>query len=164
MTMFDVAVIVVLVFSIFLGRWRGVIYEVMSLLSWVAAYFVALLFAPDLMPYVPPTDGTDTVKMGVAFAILFVATLGIGSILAWFMNRLVKSAGLTKLDGSLGATFGFVRGCFLVLVLVLVGGMTTMPASPFWKDALTSSPLEEVAVAVRDGLPDALAKKIHYRD
>jgi len=162
MTLFDAAVLLVVVFSIFLGRWRGVIHEVMSLLSWVAAYFVALLFAQDLMPYVPPTDGTDTVKMGVSYAILFVLTLGLGSILAWFMNRLVKSAGLVKLDGSLGATFGFVRGCFLVLVLVLVGGMTTLPASSFWQDALTSDPLEQVALVIRDGLPDALAKKIHY--
>ena len=164
MTVFDLAVLAVLAISMLLGWWRGLVYEAVSLLNWVAAYFVARLFAPDLVEYVPPTVGTVQAKMAVAFSVLFALTLVLGSVLAWVMNRLVKSAGLTKLDDSLGAAFGFFRGCILVLLLVLLGGMTTLPASEVWRDALTSSSLEEVAVQARDWLPEGLARKIHYRD
>ncbi len=164
MTAFDFAVVAVVVLSMALGWWRGLVYETVSLLSWVAAYFVARLFAPDIEEYVPAAVGSMPARMAVAFSILFALTLVVGSVLAWGMNKLVKSAGLTQLDGSLGAAFGLVRGGFLVLVLVLLAGMTSLPASPVWRDALTSGALEGVAVEARGWLPDALAQKIHFRD
>ncbi len=55
MTAFDLAVLIVVVLSMLLGRWRGLVYESVSLLSWVAAYFVARLFAPDVVDDVPAT-------------------------------------------------------------------------------------------------------------
>lgn len=164
MTAFDLAVLVVVASSALLGWWRGLLYEAVSLLSWVAAYFVARLFAPDVVEYVPASVGTEPAKMAVAFAILFALTLVAGGVLAWGMNKLVKSAGMERLDGSLGAAFGLLRGAFLVLVLVLLAGMTSLPGMPVWRDALTSSALEEIAVQARGWLPGGLAQKIHFRD
>jgi len=164
MTAFDLAVLAVVAFSMLLGWWRGLVYESVSLLSWVAAYFVARLFSPDIVDYVPAEVGTMPAKMAVAFSILFALTLIAGGVLAWGMNKLVKSAGLTRLDGSLGAAFGLLRGAFLVLVLVLLGGMTSLPGTNAWREALTSGALEGVAIDARGWLPDGLAQKIHYRD
>ncbi len=164
MTAIDFAVLAVVAFSMFLGWWRGLVYEAVSLLNWVAAYFAARLFAPDIVDYVPPTGGTVSARMAVAFTILFAVTLLGGSVLAWIMNRLVQSAGLARLDGSLGAAFGFLRGGFVVLALVLLAGMTSLPGTPAWRDALMSGVLEGAAVEARGWLPDGLAQKIHYRD
>jgi membrane protein required for colicin V production len=164
MTAFDFAVLAVVALSMLLGWWRGLVYEAVSLLNWVAAYFVARLFAPDIVDYVPATVGTDSARMAVAFSALFALTLIVGGVLAWGMNKLVKSSGLERLDGSLGAAFGLVRGGFLVLVLVLLAGMTTLPASSAWRDALMSGSLEEIAVQARGWLPEGLAQKIHFRD
>ena len=164
MTLFDFAVLVVVALSMLLGWWRGLVYEAVSLLTWVAAYFVARLFAPDLVDYVPASVGTLSARMAVAFSALFALTLAAGGVLAWGMNKLVKSSGLERLDGSLGTVFGLVRGGFVVLLLVLLGGMTTLPTTPAWRDALMSGALEEVAVQARGWLPEALAQKIHFRD
>lgn len=164
MTAFDYAVIAVVALSMFLGWWRGLVYETVSLLSWVAAYFVARLFAVDMIEYVPATVGADAVRMAVAFSILFALTLVAGGILAWGMNKLVKSADMTRLDGSLGAAFGLVRGVIMVLVLVLLAGMTGLPKTTAWHDALMSGTLEEVAIQARSWLPDGLAQKIHYQN
>lgn len=164
MTAFDFAVMAVVALSMLLGWWRGLVYESVSLLSWVAAYFVARLFALDVVDYVPATVGTPPAKMAVAFAILFAFTLVVGGVLAWGMNKLVKSAGLARLDGSLGAAFGLLRGGFLVLVLVLLSGMTSLPTTSAWRDALMSGALEGVASDARGWLPDGLAQKIHFRD
>ena len=94
MTVFDLAVLAVVALSMLLGWWRGLLYEAVSLLSWVAAYFVARLFAPDIVDYVPDTVGTDSARMAVAFSALFALTLIAGGVLAWGMNKLVKSSGL----------------------------------------------------------------------
>lgn len=164
MTAFDFAVMAVVAFSMLLGWWRGLVYESVSLLSWVAAYFVARLFSPELVDYLPVTGGTSGAKMAIAFSILFAFTLIAGGVLAWGMNKLVKSAGLARLDGSLGAAFGLMRGAFVVLVLVLLAGMTSLPKTPAWRNALTSGALEQIAVQARGWLPDGLAQKIHFHD
>lgn len=164
MTAFDVAVVAVVMLSMLLGRWRGLVYESVSLLSWVAAYFAARLFAPDIVEDIPASVGTEAARMAVAFAILFGLTLVVGGVLAWGMNKLVDSAGLSRLDGSLGAAFGLLRGGFLVILLVLLGGMTSLPGTSMWRNALTSSTLENVAVQVRAWLPPGLGQKIHFRD
>lgn len=164
MTVFDFAVLIVVALSALMGWWRGLIYEAVSLLSWVAAYFVARLFAQDVVGWVPATVGTDTAKMAVAFSLLFALTLAAGGVLAWWMNKLVKSAGMERLDGSLGVTFGLLRGCVLVLVLMLLAGMTSLPKTPEWRDALMSGVLEDIAMQARGWLPDGLAQKIHFHD
>jgi membrane protein required for colicin V production len=163
-TLFDFAVLAVVALSMLLGWWRGLVYEAVSLLNWVAAYFVARLFAPDLVEYVPASVGTASARMAVAFSALFALTLIVGGVLAWGMNKLVKSSGLERLDGSLGTVFGLVRGCFLVLALMLLAGTTTLPTTSAWREALMSGALEEIAVQARGWLPEGLAQKIHFRD
>ena len=164
MTAFDVAVIVVVMLSMLLGRWRGLVYESVSLLSWVAAYFVARFFAPDILEDIPATVGGEPARMAVAFAILLGLTLVAGGVLAWGMNKLVDSAGLKKLDGSLGPALGPRAGGFLVFLRVVLGGMTSLPETAMWRNALTRRPLEGVALQVRAWLPPTLAQKIHFRD
>lgn len=164
MTAFDVAVVVVVMLSMLLGRWRGLVYEAVSLLNWVAAYFVARFFSPDIVEYMPASVGSEPARMAVAFAILFGLTLVAGGVLAWGMNKLVDSAGLKQLDGSLGAAFGLLRGGFLVILLVMLGGMTSLPTTDMWRNAVTSPALESVAIQVRSWLPPTLAQKIHFRN
>jgi membrane protein required for colicin V production len=62
----------------------------------------------------------------------------------------------------LGAGFGLLRGVFIVLVLVWLGGMTDIPKKPFWREALLSAPLQKLALFAIDVLPDDVAKKISY--
>ena len=164
MTAFDFAVFTVVALSMLMGWWRGLIYESVSLLSWIGAYTMARLFSPMAVAYVPPAAGAPPARLAIAFSALFALTLVCGGILAWIMSKLVKSAGLERLDGSLGATFGLVRGGIVVLVLVLAAGMTSLPTTDMWRHALTSSTLETMARQARTWLPDVLAKKIHYRD
>ena len=63
---------------------------------------------------------TPSVRMASAFAILFVATLIIGSLLSRLFTALVQVTGLTGTDRALGMVFGLLRGLVLVVVLVAV--------------------------------------------
>jgi membrane protein required for colicin V production len=163
MTAFDYTVLAVMVLSVLMGWWRGLVYEAVSFLSWIAAYVVARVFAGDAMPYLPHMLGTDTARLAVAFVVLFAATLAAGSVLAWGLSKMIKSAGLARLDGSLGALFGMLRGMVAVVILVLLAGMTDLPETPVWRNALMSGILQDVAIQTRILLPDELAQKIHYR-
>ena len=163
MAVLDYVVIAVVLFSVLLGWWRGLIYEVLSLLGWVAAYVVARLFTTDVEHYLPPQVNPEMVRMVVAFAALFVGTLIASSIVAWLLSKLVKIAGLGWLDGFLGAVFGMLRGGLLVLLLALLAGMTTVPEESFWREATLSRTLEDAALQAKPWLPYGMARKIHYR-
>lgn len=146
-----------------LGLWRGLMYEILSLLSWLTAYFVALAFVAELAPYMPDVLGSDTVKAGAAFAALFLLTLILCGVGAWSLSKLAKAFGLDwRTDGVMGAMFGLVRGLLLVVVLVLVAGFTQLPKQPFWRDALLSKPLQTAALLLKNSLPDDVAKNMRY--
>ena len=162
MTWLDYIAIAIVVLSALLGWWRGLVYEVLSLLGWIAAILVARLFAASIVPYMPATLGSEAVRTAVAYAALFIGTLIIGAIVAWSLSRLVKFVGLGWMDGLLGVLFGMVRGVLAVLALVLLAGMTGLPKEAAWRNAWLSKPLENVALATRAWLPDNVAQRVHY--
>lgn len=162
MNWFDYTVIGIVVLSASLGWWRGLVYEVLSLLGWVVAAVVARLFAVQAAPYMPAALGTEAVRTAAAFAVLLIGTLIIGGIVAWLLSKLVKWVGLGWLDGLLGGLFGVLRGALVVLVLVLLAGLSGVQKEPFWRNAALSKPLENVALAAKGWLPESVAQQVRY--
>ena len=163
MTQFDYIVLVIIALSALLGWWRGLVYEILSLLSWITSYFVAKSWAVEFTPYMPEVLESEALKNAAAFMAVFVTTLILCGIAAWALNKLIKSFGLDwRTDGVLGAFFGFLRGCLLVLLIVLFAGLTKLPQTPFWRDALFSKPLQNMAYVVMDLLPDEMAKRVSF--
>lgn len=163
MTEFDYIVLIVVILSVLLGWWRGMVYEILSLLSWVTAYFVAKAWAAEFTPYMPAVLESDTLRGAAAFFAVFITTLILCGIAAWALSKLIKSFGLDwRTDGVAGAIFGFFRGWLLVLLLVLLAGLTKLPQTSFWRDALLSKSLQNVALLAKDLLPDDMAKRVSY--
>jgi len=161
---FDLAVIAVILLSALLGFWRGLVYEALSLLGWLAAWMVARLFAADAIPYMPAALGSETIKIVAAFIALFVGTLIVSGIVSWLLSKLVKLVGLGLLDSLLGTFFGILRGTLVLLVLVVLAGLTSVPQQAFWRDARSSKLLESMALLSRPWLPAIVAQRMSYRD
>lgn len=149
MPLFDLAVLLILFLSALLGWWRGFVYELFSLLGWAVAYIVARNFSAQIIPYVPQTIAVESIRSAVAFAAVFLAVLILSAIFAWALSRLIKVAGLSALDSKLGMLFGLVRGIFVVLALVWLGGLTSLPQQSWWKDAWTSKPLQQAVQSMQ---------------
>ncbi|MDH2916985.1 MAG: CvpA family protein [Gallionella sp.] len=154
MTGFDIAVIIVIALSALLGWWRGFMYELFSLIGWGVAYVVAVSFSAQLIPYIPDAVGSVSLRASVAFAAVFIVTLIIASISAWFMAKLAKFAGLSGMDGKFGAIFGTLRGVLVVLALVWLGGLTKLPQETWWKNAWSSKPLLDAALYAKNYVPE----------
>lgn len=159
MTSFDYAVIAIIVLSAAVGWWRGFMYELFSLIGWLAAYVVARTYSADVLPYVPVAVAAENMRSAAAFATLFIATLIVAALFAWSLARLAIYAGLSGMDGKFGAIFGMLRGVLVVIALVWLGGLTNLPRQPFWREALTSKPLQELALSAKDYLPEDAARK-----
>ena len=163
MTEFDYIILVVIVLSVLLGWWRGLVHEILSLLSWITSYFVAKAWAAEFTPYMPAVLESDSLRHATAYAAVFAATLILCGLAGWSLKSLARHFGLDwRTDGVPGAIFGLIRGLMLVLVLVLIAGLTKLPQTPFWQDALLSRPLQDVAFLAKDLLPEDMAKRIAY--
>lgn len=162
MTGFDYAVIGIMLISLALGLWRGLIYEVLSLLGWPLAFVLSRQFAASFAPMLPVTQ--DTARIALAYALVFIAALIVWAMLVWVFSRLVKAVGLGVLDSMLGGLFGVLRGVLVILILVWLAGTSSIPEQAFWREAKFSQHAEDVAMLTKVWLPDDIAQRISYKN
>lgn len=136
MVALDWIFIAVLLASLLLGAWRGLVYEVLSLLSWIAAFVLAQWFAPDLAPRLPMTGAGEALRYAAAFALVFVLCVFIGGLLAKLVKKLFAAVGLQPADRALGALFGLLRGGVLLLAATVVIGMTPLRSGAWWQQSV----------------------------
>ncbi len=120
MTVADISILIVIVISMLLGLWRGLVKEAFSLVAWIAAVFVAGFFSAPLADLMINMLDSPTVRRVLASAILFVLVMFIGTLLGNFMARLSTAIGLKGVDRALGSLFGILRGMIIVLLVLLL--------------------------------------------
>jgi len=162
MTALDYVVLGILGVSILLSVIRGMVREVLALLAWALGFIAASVFAADLATLLPPAVPDERLRLLAAFVGVFLAVLLLMSVLAMFVSKLVKSAGLGLEDRLLGGVFGLARGMLVVMVLVLAAGFTSLPREQVWRDAVLSGPLEACAGRIKAWLPVRFAQRIRY--
>lgn len=125
-TIFDGIVGGVIVISAILAYARGLVREIMSIAGWVAAAFVAFLFAPNALPLISeiPFLGEfigESRELGIlaSFAIVFVVALVVVSIFTPVFAALVQRSIFGGVDAALGFLFGVARGVLLVVVALI---------------------------------------------
>ncbi len=115
----DWAIVVVVGLSILISLSRGFVREALSLLVWVAAFVVAFLFSAILSPLLANAIDVPSLRYAAAFALLFVVTLIVGSLISYIVAQLVKMTGLSAVDRLLGSMFGLCRGVLIVLLILI---------------------------------------------
>ncbi len=145
----------VLLFSLLLGAWRGLVYEVLSVLGWIAAFVLAQWFAPAVAQWLPMAGATEGIRYAAGFVLVFIATVFGSSLLAFLVKKLLATVGLAPADRLLGAVFGLLRGVVILLALTVVVGMTPLHTAQWWKEA--AGP--KVATAAVQGMKPVLPQE-----
>jgi len=162
MTWFDYGVLLVIGISALVAVLRGFVREILSLVSWVAAFVAASAFSAQVVPFLPEAIPNDSWRMLAAFVLVFGATLLAMVVITLAIVELVRAVGLGFIDRVFGLMFGLARGVLIVVTAVLLAGLTRLPEQPGWRDAMLSAPLEMLALSVSTWLPADLGRKIRY--
>jgi len=162
MTVFDYAVLAIVVLSVSISVIRGLVREVLALVAWAVGFIAASVFAADIATLLAPEVPDERLRLLAAFVGVFLGVLLAMSLLAMLVSKLVKGAGLGLEDRVLGGVFGLARGALIVTVLVLAAGLTALPRQPEWRDAVLSGPFEAFAGHIKPWLPARLAQRITY--
>jgi membrane protein required for colicin V production len=154
----DWILIFVLAFSMLLGAWRGLVYEVLSVLGWVAAFYLAQLFAPRVSLMLPMDSLSEPVRYAAGFVLVFIAAVFAAGLLAFLLKKLVEAIGLRPVDRTMGAAFGLVRGVILLLAAAVVMELTALKNSPWWQESKGAVALTAALSALKPVLPEQFAK------
>ena len=77
----DIVILIITVLSSAFGLWRGLIKEVLSLLTWIAALLVSRVYSEPLAGMMTGMIENDGIRYVTAFAVLFVIVMMLGTFL-----------------------------------------------------------------------------------
>lgn len=131
----DIAIILVIGLSLLTGLFRGFVKELISLCTWILAIWLGFHYSQSLDPFLSSYIQDKSARTAVAFIIILFATLLIGGIINAIIVFLLKKSGLGGTDKTLGMAFGFVRGIFIVALLMVAVQLTSLPSEQYAKDS-----------------------------
>jgi membrane protein required for colicin V production len=149
----------VLFASMVIGLWRGLIYEVLSLLGWICAFFLAQWLAADAVVWIPfVQSAAPTVQYAVGYVVVFVGSLFVSGLLSWVIKMVIDSVGLAPVDRALGGAFGLARGVVLLLALTVVLHLTGWSQGDWWKSAQGPVWLDMTLQGLKPLMPESIVK------
>ncbi len=157
MALLDWIGIAALIISMLLGAWRGLVFEVLSLIGWVVAFFIAQGFAADVAAWLPVGEAGAAWRYPLAFVLLFIAVAFGAGLLAALTRKMVTAVGLRSVDRTLGAAFGFVRGGVALLVVAVVVHLLALGDGALWRESRGAIVLDAALQGLRPALPEKLA-------
>lgn len=160
MAALDWIFVALLLASMLIGAWRGLVYEVLSLAGWVVAFLVAQWFAADAAAWLPMDGAQETVRYAAGFILVFLVAIFTCGFLAWLGKKLVEAVGLRPVDRTLGAAFGVLRGVFVLLVLVVMARLTQLHEADWWQESRGAALLSGVLNELKPVLPQELGKHL----
>ncbi len=115
----DWTIIGVVVVSGLISLKRGFVKEALSLVTWIVAIIIAVVFKEQLALLLTDYITTPSLRDVAAIAILFISTLLVGGLLNFMISQLIEATGLSGTDRFLGLLFGALRGIAVVLAALL---------------------------------------------
>jgi membrane protein required for colicin V production len=162
MSLFDYLLLFILLSSIIISTMRGLIKEILSLVSWIVSLVLANAYGESLAVLLPGLIPGQMLRLILSFLALFIGVRLLMSLLMLAIDALIKASGLSLADRGLGGLFGLARGCVIVMALVLICGMTAVPQQAFWKEALLSPMVEAAVQTVMPFLPGSVTDHVKF--
>lgn len=154
----DLFLLLLLLASVLLGVWRGLVHELFSIAGWVAAFLLAQSLAGWAGVRLPLDDFSEPLRYAAGFVTVFVVAAFGAGLLSWLISRLVGSIGLNPVDRVLGAGFGLLRGVVMLLALALVVNMTPIKQQEAWQASALAHRLDQGLHLLKDAVPQSLGR------
>ena len=132
----DYLIIATVVISATVGLLRGLLREVIALITWIVAAFVAWHFAGVLEPHLGGLLNQDEVRPWVARLILFIAVLLLGQAIGSIISYFVRLSLFHGIDRCLGLVFGLARGVLIVGAAVIVCQVLRLDEESWWHESV----------------------------
>lgn len=128
MTSADIVLLAVVAVSAIVAFVRGFVREVLGIVAWAAAAYVAWKGFPAASPIVGGWISNKQFAEPATYGIVFVLALIVCTIITNLVGRAVRNSALGGLDRTLGLAYGVLRGAVIAVVAYIIAGMAIPPA------------------------------------
>lgn len=154
----DIAIVVVIGLSVLTGLFRGFVKELISLCTWIVAIWLGAHYYEALDPWLSSYLQDKTARTAVAFVLIMFGALLVGGIINATLSFILKRAGLSGTDRTLGMAFGFLRGVFIVALIMLAIQMTSLPHQQYSKESKLYAHFNPLVVWLYAHMPEFIKK------
>ena len=145
----DYILIALLVFSSVAGLMRGLLREMISLFTWVAAVWIAWTFSTSLEPYLGGALSDTAVRPWAARTIIFVGVLLVGTAVGALVGHFLRLSLFSGVDRLLGLVFGLLRGVVALGVLAMLAHAVRLHEEPWYRQSLLVPYAEQAGNVLR---------------
>ena len=154
----DIAIIGVVALSVLTGLFRGFIKEVIALSIWILAIWLAFNYSQLLEPWLQQYIQDKTARTVASFILIMLAVLIVGGIANALLGFILKRSGLSGTDRLLGMGFGFVRGIFIVALILVVIKMTSLPYQEYSRESKLYAKFDPLVNWLDASMPEFVTK------
>lgn len=150
----DIGIITIVGLSVLTGLFRGFVKELVALCVWVLAIWLGFNYSQSLDPWLQKYIQEQSARTAVAFIIILFGTLFVGGVINAVLSFILKRAGLSGTDRTLGMGFGFLRGVFIVALIMVAVKMTSLPYQEYSKESKLYAQFDPVVSLLYSHLPE----------
>jgi len=150
---YDIAMLAVLLIATLLGAWKGMAWQIASLASLVASYFMALRFGHTLAPLF---GDKEPMNRFIAMLVIYLGT----SMVIWLLFRvvagLIDRVRLKEFDRQVGGLIGATKGVLLCVVITFFAVTLSADSRKMVLDSRSGHYISVLIDRARPMMPDDL--------
>jgi len=134
MSGFDWVIAAIFLISIVVGIMRGFIKEVLSLTSWILAFWLGNRYCQEAGEFLSEFINipAETFRVAAGFTVVFVGTLFLFAIISYVIAKVFVHGAIKGTDRVLGIVSGAVRAGAIVIAIMLVTRGIGLANSQWW--------------------------------
>jgi len=163
--MVDAILLIIVVVSVVVGVFRGFSREIVSLLTWVFALCVTVLYSRQFSTLLP-SDTIESLpaRLAVSAVALMIGCLLIGALINFLFAKITSNNKVGWMNRISGVFFGLARGICINTALVLGGHLFPgMQQELWWRESHLLPYFDRAAAAVHQRLPSELSNYFDFK-
>lgn len=143
----DYFILIIMTISIIFGFINGFVRSILSVIVWIAAFFISAFYGPHLATTFSLVTNDPQWQLWLSYGSVFITAVLIGFVVRLILNLILTGGEVGILNRFGGAIFGFARGILIILLFTwfafLVGmnqtaAFQSSQIMPFFDNLLTS--------------------------
>lgn len=116
----DIFFLIVILISMTISLFRGMVKEIFSILSIVGGIIIANLFYSEIALFSIRFIKSSFWSNIIAFIIIFLIICTLINLTGLFLQKTLKKLALSWLNRVGGVAFGFIRGVLIVVIITII--------------------------------------------
>ena len=114
----DVIFIIITFVSILIGILRGFVKELLSIIFLILAVVLSILYYKNAGDIFKGSINSSEVSNFIGFISIFIIVLIAGTLITFFLRKIIVIGPIKSVDRLLGAFFGFLRAALICSILL----------------------------------------------